>query len=611
MPRESTADQLVGTDELVRLLLDSTAEGIYGIDLTGNCTFANKACLEILGFPPDADLIGANMHDLIHHTRPDGTVYPEQECRIYQALRQDEGTHVADEVLFRKDGGSFPTEYWSYPVFDGDRRVGAVVTFVDITERLSVEEDLRERESLVRLLLNSTGEGIYGIDLTGACTFANKACLEILDFPPDADLIGANMHDLIHHTRPDGTPYPEQECQIYLALRQDEGTHIADEVLFRKDGSSFPTEYRSYPVFRGDKRVGAVVTFVDITERLRVQEELRQTEKMAALGQLSAGVAHELNNPAAAAVRAGSQMLERLEELRAATIDLVTADVQPDLLVPLIDWYRTIRERAAEPLDLSPLEVSDREEELTVWLEGRSVADAWMMSGVLVAAGVSVPDLDELAERLPDGPLAEALVWLGKILDADELAGTVVASSRRISDLVGAVKSYSHMDQAPPAAVNVHEGIEDTLTILGHKLKQGVAVTREFDRSLPMVDTRGSELNQVWTNLIDNAVSAMDGKGTITIRTSRDDEFAVVEVVDDGPGIPPEVQSKVFDPFFTTKDVGEGTGLGLDVVRRIVNGRCGGAVDFDSRPGETRFRVRLPLDATSACEPTAEVSDSD
>jgi PAS domain S-box-containing protein len=712
--RSASGASLAGSDELLRLLLDSTGEGIYGIDLEGNCSFANRACLRLLGFDSDVELLGRNMHELVHHTRPDGTPYPEEECRIYQALREHAGTHVDNEVMFCKDGKSFPAEYWSYPMERDAELVGCVVTFMDISERrrgeqlladqaaqlsevarfpemnpgpvlrvdlegtvllanqaareafgldlagrcwldicLDIDGDvweairqapgpvnvecrfgerdyvfthrrdseadlvfvfgadvtpqkqaeraLQEAHEQVRLLLNSTGEGIYGVDLEGNCTFANPACAKLLGYASDEELLGKHMHDLVHHTRPNGEPYPVEECRIYQAFREHAGVHADDEVMFRHDGGSFPAEYWSHPVERDGELVGCVVTFVDISERRRIEDELRQTEKMAALGKLSAGLAHELNNPAAAAGRAAGQLIEIFDQLLAATVELAGAGVGADAWRHLSERYAEFERRADSGIGLTALEASDREEELLDWLEGHGVEEPWDIASTMVAAGVRPEDLDTIAAALPANRLSEAIDWLDKALDARELAGTVARSSRALSELVDAVKAYSHMDRAPVEYVDIHEGIEDTLKILGHKLKN-IELVRQYAGGVPRVRTGGSDLNQIWTNLIDNAIAAVEERGTITVATFRDGDHVRVEISDDGPGIPREIQNRIFEPFFTTKEVGRGTGLGLDIVRRIVKGRCGGEIDFRSRPGETVFRVGLLAEAAAQCE---------
>ena len=212
-PHATPADRdpsvaVTDSDELVRLLLESTGEGIYGIDMDGCCTFANPACVRLLGYDSDADLLDQHMHDLVHHTLPNGDPYPMTDCQIYRAFREGHGVHADNEVMWRRDGTRFWTEYWSYPMRKDGELVGSVLTFVDITARREIEEAFQESQQLTSLLLESTGEGMYGIDMNGCCTFANPACVRLLGFDSDADLLGQNMHDLVHHTLPNGDPYP-------------------------------------------------------------------------------------------------------------------------------------------------------------------------------------------------------------------------------------------------------------------------------------------------------------------------------------------------------------------------------------------------------------------
>ena len=590
----AVSEELGDEGELVKLLMNSTGEGIYGADLDGDCIFANPACVKLLGYSSDVQLLGQNMHRLVHHTLPDGDPYPVEDCRIHRAFWAHEGTHVDDEFMWRADGTSFPTEYWSYPVERKGELIGCVVTFTDITERVRIQAELQEKEGMVRSLLESTGEGIYGADLDGNCTFANPSCLQFLGYESDANLLGKNMHALVHHTRVSGEPYPVKECRIYRAFWEHEGIHVDDEVMWRPNGTSFPAEYWSYPVERDGELVGCVVTFVDISKRLEVEEELRQSEKMAALGKLAAGLAHELNNPAAAAGRASSQLLDALRELQDATSDLARAGFDQALWGSLTEWDRLLQRRSDEPKELSPLEASDREKELTDWLESHGVEEGWELASTLVTAGVEFEDLERIAATMPRHALGDAIGWLCMSFGTQDLARAVVHSSRSISRLVDAAKSFSYMDQDQVQTIDVHQGIEDTVTILASRLTDAIEIVREYGQDLRPIHVPASELNQVWMNVLDNALDAIGDRGRITIRTRQDGSNIVVEIEDDGTGIPPDIKSKIFDPFFTTKDVGEGAGLGLDVARRIVAARCGGEIGCRSQPGKTVFEVSLP-----------------
>ena len=464
----------------------------------------------------------------------------------------------------------------------------------EATTNQQAGDALRESEEMVRALLNATGQGIYGVDLDGNCTFANPSCLQMLGYERAQDMLGKNMHRLIHHTRPSGEPYPIAECRIYQAFRGGQGIQVSDEIVWRADETSFAAEYWSYPMFLHGELAGCVVAFVDITERKRIEEELRQTEKLAALGKMSAGLAHELNNPAAAAQRAAQQIGEQLKELETVSIRLSQQGLDGEFWTRL---HLACRQEASQgaPAALGPLERADREDAVAFWLAGHSMEDSWQIAPGLVALGLDEKNLDAVAGSLPGESVADALRWTSLSQSVSELSHTIASSASAISDLVAAVKEYSYMDRAPEQEVDIHDGIESTLRILNHKIRYGTRLIREFDRSLPRVVVRGGELNQVWTNLIDNAIDAAGPEGEVRIRTRREGGSIVVEVADNGEGIPPELRSRIFDPFFTTKEPGQGTGLGLSVVHRIITERCDGEVGFRSEPGETRFWVRLPI----------------
>ncbi|HEV2854165.1 MAG TPA: ATP-binding protein [Thermoanaerobaculia bacterium] len=346
--------------------------------------------------------------------------------------------------------------------------------------------------------------------------------------------------------------------------------------------------------------VSRVVLSAMANRAMDVDAQLRQQEKMAALGKLSAGLAHELNNPAAAAGRAAGQLRESLRCLQNLLLER-DRGFTPEERQVMIEIQRQalseIAQRDEKP-QLDPMAQSDLEDALTEWLEDHGVENAWKLAPMLASAGLSTDRLDAIAGRIGDESLACVLPWIDGLLSLADLLDQVEQSTARISELVTAVKEYSYRDQAPLQELDVHEGLESTVKMLSYKLRKGkIEIVREYDRGLPKVCAYGSELNQVWTNLIDNAIDALKekGSGTLTLRTSRCRDNARVEIVDDGPGIPPDVQSRIFEPFFTTKSVGEGSGLGLDIARRIVRTRHKGEIRFESRPGETCFEVMLPL----------------
>jgi signal transduction histidine kinase len=331
----------------------------------------------------------------------------------------------------------------------------------------------------------------------------------------------------------------------------------------------------------------------------------QQREKLASLGTMAAGLAHELNNPAAAARRAAAHLGETTEKVQSLSCRLTKA-LQHEHWPLLMEASREAMDRLAGVAALNHLERSDRAEAMTAWLEAHGVANAWEAAATFVNAGLDSAWLEILTAKLPATSHADALGWLEARINLKSLLGQVDQSTGRIAELVKAVKSYSYMDQSPMQEVDIHEGLESTLTMLGHKLKN-VTLVRAFDRSVPRIMAYGSELNQVWTNLIDNAIHAVNGTGKICIGTCLDGDALLVEIVDFGAGIPPEVQAHMFEPFYTTKPVGTGTGLGLIISNRIVADRHGGEIEFESKPGETRFKVRLPINRKESQVPKLTV----
>jgi signal transduction histidine kinase len=323
-----------------------------------------------------------------------------------------------------------------------------------------------------------------------------------------------------------------------------------------------------------------------------IESTARQRESLVTLGTLAAGLAHEINNPASAATRAVDALENAFQALLSSVDRLAREDITPVQFAALDALRREIEHQTA---DEDPLSRADREQALSSWLTRHGVVREWTIAPPLAAAGVDLAWCARAATVLQGSAFQPGLEWVASTISVATLLSEVKESTRRISELVAAVKSYSQMDRASMQRIDVTDGVESTLVILAHKLRDSITVVREYSADVPMVEAYAAELNQVWTNLIDNAVDAMDGTGTLRVATRAEGDYVVVEIGDTGPGMPPQVAARAFEAFYTTKDVGKGTGLGLDIARRIVVERHGGKITIDSHPGETVLRVQLPV----------------
>lgn len=598
-----------------RSVMESAIDAIISTDADGVIRSWNSAAADLFGHAEE-EAVGRTL-DLIIPER-----FRERHRTAIERVSHGGPTNLIGRTVefagLRSDGTEFPIELALSTWFlDADRYYTGIIR--DISDRVRAEERFRS-------VTDSAVDAIISADHTGRIVSWNPAATRILGHS-EADALGRSL-ELVIPAR-----YREQHragMARYTATGEAHviGTTVELEAL-TASGAEIPVELSlSTWTVGGDRYYTGIIR--DLAERRAAEAALRRSEeefrakeaefrarnaaleetiqrinsmqdqlllqeKMASIGRLSAGMAHEMNNPASAAQRGAAQASEVFARLQEAQIELGRLGLYGSRLDKLRELDALAARRARDPVELGAVERSDREAEVEDWLERYDVRSGGDLAASIVNLGVTRDGLDELGMVFGDERLPVVVEWLGLKSAIYALLSEIVVGTNRIVELVRALKMYTYMDQTPVQDVDVRTGLDDTLVILHNKLKHGVRVVREFDADLPLIQAYASELNQVWTNLIDNAIDAMGGQGTLTLRARRAGDRVEVQVEDDGPGVPADIRSKLFDLFFTTKAPGEGTGLGLAISRNIIVKKHGGEFDLESRDGCTRFTVRLPI----------------
>ncbi len=607
-----------------RSVMESAIDAIVSADAGGRIRAWNSAATALFHYTED-EVIGQPIELIIPERFR--SAHAEGIKRVASGGQSRVIGKTVELAAIRKNGSEFPVELSLATWFlDDERYFTGIIR--DISERKQAEQKFRS-------VTESAIDAIISADHTGTIVSWNYAATQILGYTAE-EAIGQKLELIIPERF--HTPHREGMKRVTEGGESRVIGSTVELAARTKSGEEVPIELSLATwTVRDDRYYTGIIR--DIRERKQAEEALRLSEqalressmelkkknrkleetlrqlqdmqhqlilqeKMASLGKLSAGMAHELNNPASAAQRSAARLQQVFGHWQETLWKLNELNLDESKLKEVRSLESRAGERVRQSVEIDALTRSDRESEIERWLKTKEIDKPWDLASSLVDLGYDTGSLDDLSGRFTPEQLAVVIHWLCHLYAVYSLLTEINLGTVRIAGIINALKSYTYMDQAPVQTVDIHEGLNNTLIILHSKLSDGVKVTREFDKELPLIQAYGSELNQVWTNLIDNAIDAMGGKGQLALRTRCEQAHIVVEVEDNGPGIPEEDQGKIFDPFYTTKPPGMGTGLGLNISRNIIVQKHHGFINLTSRPGCTVFSVLLPIDM-------AEQNDTD